>query len=65
MTHIAATRMPRSPSAAAGIVNHHRFLRPNAIGSLRDTSRLAPLPFLIAIASAVVSPPLLLQPGTT
>ncbi|KAL5216913.1 hypothetical protein ABZP36_008314 [Zizania latifolia] len=47
---MAATRKPRSPSAAAGVVDHHRFLRPGALARLRDarlrrrkpTSRLAP-----------------------
>ncbi|KAL5214290.1 hypothetical protein ABZP36_003442 [Zizania latifolia] len=48
---MAATRKPRSPStsAAAGVVDHHRFLRPGALARLRDvrlrrrrpTSRLA------------------------
>ncbi|KAF0892508.1 hypothetical protein E2562_016814 [Oryza meyeriana var. granulata] len=32
---MAATRKPRSPSAA-GVVDHHRFLRPGALARLRD-----------------------------
>uniref|UniRef100_A0A0E0KVH2 Uncharacterized protein n=1 Tax=Oryza punctata TaxID=4537 RepID=A0A0E0KVH2_ORYPU len=34
---MAATRKPRSSSAAAaGVVDHHRFLRPGALARLRD-----------------------------
>ncbi|KAG8043555.1 hypothetical protein GUJ93_ZPchr0458g22829 [Zizania palustris] len=61
---MAATRKPRSPSAAGGVVDHHRFLRPGALARLRDarlrrrkpTSRLAP-PSSPSLETSPPSPP--------